>query len=58
VKSNLAAVRIYSTEVDKGVGLRCDQTIRLKNDKAAKDYSAKLRWVKYFDEEHKKVLRL
>jgi hypothetical protein len=55
-KSNLAAVRIYSTEVDKAVGLRCDQTIRLKNDKAAKDYPAKLRRVKYFDEEHKKVL--
>jgi len=55
-KSNLAAVRIYSTEVDKTVGLRCDQTIRLKNDKAAKDYPAKLRRVKYFDEEHKKVL--
>jgi hypothetical protein len=55
-KSNFAARRLYSKEVDKEAGLRCDQTIRLKNYKAAKDYPAKLRRVKYYDEENDKTL--
>ena len=55
-KSNFAARRLYSKEVDKEAGLGCDQTIRLKNYKAANDYPAKLRRVKYYDEENDKTL--
>lgn len=50
-KSNMAFIRLYSKPVDKSTGLRCDQTIRLKNDKAVKDYPSKLRRVKYYDKE-------
>jgi Transposase DDE domain len=35
--------------VDKAAGVLCDQTIRLNNDKASKDYPEKLRRVKYYD---------
>ncbi|MBK8654713.1 MAG: IS4 family transposase [Haliscomenobacter sp.] len=37
-KSNFAARRLYSREVVKETGVRCDQIICLKNYKAAKDY--------------------
>lgn len=55
-KSNFAARRLYSKMVDKESGLRCDQTICLNNYKAAKDYPAKLRRVKYYDEANDKTL--
>ena len=55
-KSNFAARRLYSREVVKETGVRCDQIICLKNYKAAKDYPAKLRRVKYYDEENNKTL--
>jgi transposase len=55
-KSNFAARRLYSKEVDKQSGLRCDQTICLKNYQAAKDYPSKLRRVKYYDQENDKTL--
>lgn len=55
-KSNFAARRLYSREVVKETGVRCDQTICLKNYKAAKDFPAKLRRVKYYDEENNKTL--
>lgn len=51
-KNNLAFARIYSHEVDKSTGLRCDQTIRLTGHYAVKDYPEHLRRVKYYDEEH------
>ena len=50
-KKNLAFERIYSRSVDKSTGLRCDQTIRLKNYYAATDYPAHLRRIKYYDKE-------
>jgi hypothetical protein len=55
-KSNLRFRRIYSQSVDKGVGLKCDQTIKLVNYYVSKDYPEKLRRVKYFDKEHDKNL--
>ena len=53
-KKNLAFERIYSNTVDKTSGLRCDQTIRLKNYYAAQDYPEKLRRIKYYDKEQDK----
>lgn len=51
-KKNLAFERIYSNQVDKKTGLRCDQIIRLKNYKAVTDYPKKLRRIKYYDAEN------
>jgi hypothetical protein len=48
-KSNTDFRRIYSTQVNKSTGLRCDQTIALTGFYAKKDYPEKLRRVKYFD---------
>jgi transposase len=53
-KSNFAFKRLYSRRVDKSTGLRCDQTVRLSNYYAAKDYPDKLRRIKYFDKETNK----
>ena len=54
-KTNLAFARISSNEVDKELGLRCDQTIRLTIDKSRKAYPEHLRRVKYYDKEQKKM---
>ncbi|HDY75631.1 MAG TPA: IS4 family transposase [Candidatus Marinimicrobia bacterium] len=51
-KDNLNAVRVYSHPVDKSTGLRSDQTIRLKNYYALKNYPEYLRRVCFFDLEH------
>ena len=50
-KESLSFQRIYSQEVDKKSGLKCDQTIRLKHFYAHKKYPQKLRRVKYYDEQ-------
>lgn len=54
-KDNLAFERLYSHAVDKPSGLRCDQTIRLKNYYAQKDYPELLRRIKYYDKEQGKT---
>ena len=54
-KKNTAFRRIYSRQVDKQTGLRCDQTIKLTTYYSAKDYPEKLRRIKYFDKEHEKT---
>lgn len=54
-KDNLAFVRVYSHPVDKTTGLMCDQTIRLKNHYASKDYPKHLRRIKYHDKELNKT---
>lgn len=51
-KKNLSCERIYSRQVDKSTGLRCDQTVRLKGHYASKNYPEKLRRVKFYDDEH------
>ena len=51
-KKNLSCERIYSRQVDKSTGLRCDQTVRLKGYYASKNYPEKLRRVKFYDAEH------
>lgn len=53
-KSNLQSRRLYSSPVDKTVGLKCDQTIVLTGFYSAKDYPDKLRRVKFFDEEEQR----
>lgn len=55
-KSNFKFARIYSHQVDKKTGLRCDQTIRLTGFYSAKDYPATLRRVKFYDAEKNKLL--
>lgn len=54
-KDNMAFVRVYSHPVDKSCGLKCDQTIRLKNYYAAKDYPAHFRRIKFYDKEQKRT---
>jgi len=55
-KSNTRSRRIYSHPVDKSTGLIFDQTIRLTNFYAIKDYPDQLRRVKYYDIETDKRL--
>ncbi len=49
-KSNLQYRRLYSHPLDKSLGLRCDQTIRLTGFYAAKGYPEKHRRIKYYDQ--------
>ena len=54
-KTNLAFKRICSNKIEKELGLRCDQTIRLTIYKSHKAYPEHLRRVKYYDKEQKKI---
>ena len=54
-KTNLACQRIYSKKIDKTLGLRYDQTIKLTTPKSSKAYPEKLRRVKYYDKEQGKM---
>lgn len=50
-KENFQFVRIKSSPIEKGSGIRCDQTIRLKNQKVSMAYPEYLRRIKYYDNE-------
>ena len=50
-KSNTQFRRLYSHEIDKTTGLRCDQTIVLTGYYAKRDYPDQMRRVKFFDQE-------
>jgi hypothetical protein len=50
-KENFTFVRISSRQVDKSTGLKCDQTVRLKNYKVSMAYPEAIRRVKYYDKE-------
>jgi IS4 transposase len=50
-KNNLQFKRQYSAIVDKSTGVQCDQTGELKGFYSAKDYPAKIRCIKFRDEE-------
>jgi IS4 transposase len=54
-KKNLAFARVYSKQVDKTTGLRCDQTIRLTGHYAKQNYPEFLRRIKYYDKEYDKT---
>lgn len=49
-KKSIAWERIYSRAVDRSIGLRCDQTIKLNNFYSKKYYPENLRRVKYYDQ--------
>jgi len=53
-KASLSFQKIHSNKVDKNIGLRCDQTIKLKHFYSHKNYPEKLRRIKYFDKETNK----
>lgn len=53
-KGSLSCKRMYSNEVDKSIGLRCDQVIKLKHFYSKKHYPEKLRRIKYYDVETNK----
>ena len=55
-KSNLKFNRIYSKPVDKILGLKCEQTIRLTGFYSARGYPEKLRRIKYHDSTADKTL--
>jgi hypothetical protein len=55
-KTNLQFKRIYSHQVDKSLGLVCDQSIFLTGIYSSKDYPEKLRRIKYFDSENNRRL--
>jgi hypothetical protein len=46
-KDNMNYRRLYSNQVDKSTGIKVDQTIKLNNYYAAKDYPDKLRLIKF-----------
>lgn len=49
VKKNLKYRRVYSHEIDKTAGFKCDQTIKLTAVKTAIYYPEHLRRIHYFD---------
>ena len=55
-KSNLRFRVVESRLVDKGTGLRCDQTIRFRGAQAGKDYPDTLRRIRFYDLEQKRSL--
>jgi hypothetical protein len=55
-KSNLKFRRLYSRQVDRAVGVICDQTIVLTGPVSKKDYPEKLRRIKYNDPQSGKTL--
>lgn len=50
-KINTALKRLYSRQVDKLTGVKCDQTVTLSGFQAKKDYPEKLRRIKFCDPE-------
>lgn len=55
-RSGLKFIRHQSFPCDKSLGIKCDQSVKPKHFYAAKNYSEKMRRIKYFDSETKKEL--
>jgi len=55
-KKDFTFRRLYSNKIDKAIGLRCDQIIKLFHHQSIKKYPDQLRRVKYFDKETNKRL--
>jgi len=51
-KENFKFVRLNARKVDKCTGIKCDQTVRLKNYKVSLAYPEVIRRLKYYDEEN------
>lgn len=50
-KNNFKFVRLSSRSVDTSTGIKCDQTVRLKNHKVSLAYPEIIRRLKYYDTE-------
>jgi hypothetical protein len=48
--------RIYAAKVNKEIGVKCDQTIKLSGFYVSKDYPEKLRRIKFYDKEKDRTL--
>ncbi len=48
-KENFTFTRLKSRKVDKTAGLKCDQTVRLKNRVVSLKYPGQIRRIKYYD---------
>ena len=55
-KKNLNFKRLYSHPIDKSTGLQCDQTIVFRGYYSHKNYSEKLRRIRFFDVEQNRRL--
>jgi hypothetical protein len=55
-KSNFRFRRLYSRPANKGAGVLADQIVVLVGHYAKKSYPDKLRRIKFYDEEHSRVL--
>ncbi|MBZ9631548.1 IS4 family transposase [Salegentibacter sp. LM13S] len=55
-KRNFNYRRVYSNKVDKTLGFKCDQIIKLTGFYSKQKYPEKLRRIKYFDKETGKTL--
>lgn len=54
-KSNFQFRRLYSHQIDKSTGLKCDQTIVVKGFYPSQNYPDKLRRIKFYDTENDKT---
>jgi transposase len=50
-KDNFKFIRVSSRCVDKSTGMKCDQTVRLRNHQVALSYPDLIRRIKYYDVE-------
>jgi hypothetical protein len=55
-KKNMNFTRLYSNQIDKATGLKCDQIVKLNGYYVSKEYPEKLRRIKYYDAENDKTL--
>jgi hypothetical protein len=55
-KHNFKYKRVYSNEVNKDLGFKCDQTIKLTGFYTSQKYPEKLRRIKFYDKERDKTL--
>lgn len=55
-KHNFKYKRMYSSKINKDLGLKCDQTIKLTGFYTSQKYPEKLRRIKLYDKERNKTL--
>jgi hypothetical protein len=55
-KSNVKFKRMYSNKIDKSTGIKYDQIGKIEGYYSSKDYPEKIRKVKFFDADKKKLL--
>jgi len=55
-KSNFAFQRLYSSPIEKSLGIQSDQIITLQGFYAQKDYPEKLRRIRYLDNDNRRLV--